>query len=131
MFILYFRQFKAINLPLKSSRGVVTHLFLVGTTSQLFLKDMYGSPYLYVVPRLFLLEDVVLCEHTGTQTEVSNNVSQHVLRIPITDDLTVVLQENIVFYSDEKLLICVSYLFSTDFFHTISMFTNANFSIPL
>ena len=75
-----------------------THLFLVGTTSQLFLKDMYGSPYLYVVPRLFLLEDVVLCEHTGTQTEVSNNVSQHVLRIPITDDLTVVLQENIVFY---------------------------------
>ena len=47
------------------------------------------------MPRLCLLEDVVLCEHTGTQTEVSNNVSQHVLRIPITDDLTVVLQENI------------------------------------
>ena len=83
------------------------------------------------MPRLFLLEDVVLCEHTGTQTEVSNNVSQHVLRIPITDDLTVVLQQNIFFYSDEKLLICVSSLFSTDFFHTISMFTNANFSIPL
>ena len=75
--------------------------------------------------------DVVLCEHTGTQTEVSNNVSQHVLRIPITDDLTVVLQENIFFYPDEKLVICVSALFSKDFFHTISMFPNANFSIPL
>ena len=75
--------------------------------------------------------DVVLCEHTGTQTEVSNNVSQHVLRIPITDDLTVVLQENIFFYSDEKLVICVSALFSKDFLHTISMFPNANFLIPL
>ena len=50
--------------------------------------------------------DVVLCEHTGTQTEVSNNVSQHVLRIPITDDLTVALKENIFLFSDEKLVIC-------------------------
>ena len=64
--------------------------------------------------------DVVLCEHTGTQTEVSNNVSQHVLRIPITDDLTVASKENIFLFSDEKLVICVSSLFSNDFFHTIS-----------